>query len=83
LTGQFSNFGWDPCTKIALSNTNYNAENCADSACFYVASHASMVKKIDHGIAQSDAIAGGKFVNGDVAIQNLNGLEVRLQCMLF
>lgn len=83
LTGQYSNLGWNPDTMIALSNTSYNAENCADSACFYVASHATMVKKIDIGIAQSDAVAVGKCVNGDVAIQNLNGLEVRLQCVLF
>ena len=42
-----------------------------------------MLKAIDHGITQSDAIKVSKFVNGHVAIENLNGLDVRLQSVLF
>lgn len=42
-----------------------------------------MARKMDAGITQTDAIAVSKCVNGDVAIQNLNGLEIRLQSILF
>ncbi len=82
-SGPYSALGWSPDTMIALNNTSYNAANCADSACCYVVATAGMLKKIDNGIAQSDAIAVSKCVNGNVAIQNLNGLEVRLQSVLF
>ncbi|MFI4919855.1 MAG: hypothetical protein ACHP65_09905 [Legionellales bacterium] len=82
-TGQYADLGWNPDELIAHTNTDYSAINCADSACFYVASYAGMVAKMDHGVAQSDAVALSKCVNGNVAIQNLNGLEVRLQSILF
>lgn len=82
-TGPFHALGWNPDTMIAFNNTNYNAVNCADSACYFVASCAGMMKKMDHGIAQADAIAVSKCVNGDVAIEKLNGLDIRLQCVLF
>jgi hypothetical protein len=81
--GKYVALGWNPDTLIALNNTTYNSNNCADSACFYVMSHASMMRKMDAGIGQTDAIAVSKCVNGDVAIQNLNGLDVRLQSILF
>jgi hypothetical protein len=42
-----------------------------------------MVAKMDHGIAQTDAVAVSKCVNGNVAIEKLNGLEVRLQSVIF
>ena len=82
-TGQFSDLGWNPDTMIAASNTTYNAVNCADCACCYIASYSGMMEKMDNGIAQADAIAVSKCVNGAVPIRNLNGLDVRLQCVLF
>ncbi|WP_211471016.1 M23 family metallopeptidase [Collimonas humicola] len=82
-TGRYADLAWDPDVLIARSNTDYNANNCADCACCYVASYSGMVAKMDNGIAQSDAVDVSKCVNGDVAIQNLNGLEVRLQSILF
>lgn len=82
-TGTYADLGWDPDVMIAHTNADYNAVNCADSACWYVANRAGMLKKMDNGIAQTDAVAVSKCVNGDVAIQNLNGLEVRLQSILF
>ncbi len=81
--GTYSDLGWSPDTLIALNNTTYNSNNCADSACFYVMCHPSMPRKMDTGIAQTDAIAVSKCVNGDVAIENLNGLDARLQSLLF
>jgi hypothetical protein len=82
-SGPYEGLGWNPDTMIALNNTTYNAPNCADSACWFVIGKNGMLKKIDNGIAQSDAIAVGKCVNGEVPIQKLNGLEVRLQSVLF
>lgn len=82
-TGPYHDLGWNPDTMVALNNTTYNAINCADSACCFVINTPGMLKAIDNGIAQSDAIKVSKFVNGHVAIEKLNGLEVRLQSVLF
>lgn len=82
-SGTFVAIGWNPDTVIAKSNAEYNASNCADSAGYYIASHESMLKKMDRGTEQEDAISVSKCVNGNVAIQNLNGLDVRLQSMIF
>ena len=82
-TGTYHKLKWNPDTQIALNNTTYNAINCADSACCFVINTSGMLKAIDNGIAQPDAIKVSKFVNGHVAIEKLNGLEVRLQSVLF
>ena len=82
-SGMYAELGWNPDEFIARDNTTFNAANCADSACFYVASHARMVSLMDQSISQIDAIAVSKCVNGNVAIQKLNGLDARLQSILF
>ncbi|MEO6856384.1 MAG: M23 family metallopeptidase [Rhodoferax sp.] len=82
-SGIYQELKWDPDILIAFNNAKYNALNCADSACFYVSSHSSMMRKMDGGLTQSDGIAVSKCVNGDVPIQNLNGLDIRLQSIIF
>jgi hypothetical protein len=84
LPASFSELGWDPDTLIARDNAGaHNADNCADSAGFYVAKKAGMLMHLDHGVSQDDAIIASKDVNGYVDIQNLNGLEIRLQSVEF
>jgi predicted chitinase len=81
---EFEALGWNPDNLIARDNSgSHNAENCADSACFYVARREGMLRHMDAGLRQSDAIVVSKDVNGYVAIENLNGLEVRLQSVVF
>jgi hydroxyethylthiazole kinase len=82
-TGIFHAIGWDPDVLIARDNTNYHVINCADSACWFVNHKPRMLASVDHGISQSDAITVSKFVNGNVDIQNLNGLEIRVQSLMF
>ena len=77
----FGAIGWNPDVLIATDNANYNANNCADSAGFFMVSRV-MKSKMDAGISVADAIAVSRVVNGDVLIQNLNGLDARLQSIL-
>jgi len=74
--------GWNPDTLLVTSNSNYNAANCADSAGYYIAGYAGMIKKMDQGISIDDSIAVCRCVNGNVAVQNINGLDSRLQSVL-
>lgn len=83
-TGQFSGLGWDPDVFIARNNEgDHNAYNCADSACFYVATRAGMLSHMDAGVGQDNAVVVSKDVNGNVSIENLNGLDARLQAVLY
>lgn len=75
--------GWNPDELLVTSNSNYNAANCADSAGYYIAAYTGMVGKMDAGISVEDSIAVCRCVNGDVAVQNINGLDGRLQGLLF
>lgn len=75
--------GWNPDELLVMSNSNYNAANCTDSAGYYIAAYAGMVGKMDAGISVEDSIAVCRCVNGDVAVQNINGLDGRLQGLLF
>jgi hypothetical protein len=80
----YRELGWDPDARIARDNAgHFDALNCADSACFYVFWRANMLKHLDHGVSQDDATIASKDVNGYVAIQNLNGLDRRLQAVLY
>lgn len=80
IPSQYSDLHWDPDTLIAKDNHgNHNSENCADSACFYIAKRSGMLGHMDAGYSQSQAITVSEDVNGHVAIENLNGLELRLQ----
>ncbi len=80
---QYPNLGWDPDELIARSNTDYNVENCADSAGFYVAQRENMLSHLDAGVEQENAIIASKDVNGYVAIENLNSLDSRLQSVMY
>ena len=82
-TGIFKFIGWDPDVLIANNNENYHSNNCADSACWFVNHKPRMLASVDHGISQSDAVTVSRFVNGNVDIQNLNGLEIRVQSLMF
>jgi hypothetical protein len=42
-----------------------------------------MLNHLDHGVSQADSIVASKDVNGYVAIENLNGLDVRLQSVVY
>jgi predicted chitinase len=82
----FSKFfaaGWDPDKLLVTSNSNYNASNCADSAGFYVSKTPGMVKNMDSGLSVNDCVSVSRCVNGYVKIQNINGLDARLQSALF
>ena len=75
--------GWNPDTLLVTSNSNYNAANCADSAGYYIVGYTGMIKKMDQGISVDDVIAVSRCVNGNVATQNINGLDGRLQSVFF
>ncbi|MGF6410499.1 hypothetical protein [Paraburkholderia sp. MM5482-R1] len=81
---KFHALGWDPDALIAKDNNGgQNTDNCVDSACFYVAKRNGMLSHVDAGVTQDDAIRASKDVNGYVAIENLNGLDVRLQSVVY
>lgn len=83
-TGPYSALGWNPDDLIALDNSgNHNRENCADSACFYIIQRADMLSHMDRGLSIENAVEVSKDVNGRVSIENLNGLEVRLQSLIY
>ena len=85
----FSDIRWDPNTLIAQDNNHFNAHNCADSAGTYwtcpemTATGRNTLTTSDNGIALDDAIAAAKSTNGNVPIQNVNGLAGRLQAFVF
>ncbi|PIF74215.1 hypothetical protein CLU95_1336 [Variovorax sp. 54] len=83
-SNNFPALGWDPDTLIARDNRGgRNAENCVDSACFYLVKRENMLNHLDGGISQTDAITASKDVNGYVSIENLNGLDARLQSIIY
>jgi predicted chitinase len=79
----YAQLGWDPDILLARDNHQFNAENCADSACFYVAQHGQTLRHIDHGMEQADGITISKDVNGNVSEEKINGLDERLQATMF
>ena len=80
---QYRTLGWDPDELVARNNTDYNTENCADSAGFYVAQRVNMLAHLDAGVEIENAIIASKDVNGYVAIEKLNGLDSRLQSVMY
>ena len=82
-TGPYHLLGWDPDQYICRSNDDYNAVNCADSAAWFVVDKPNLMKKMDNGIEQDDAVAASKAVNGGSTIETVNGLDVRLQSIMF
>lgn len=87
----FADIGWDPNALIATNNDGTsNIDNCADSAAFYSiqheipvdGKHKNMQALSDGGISQNDIVLTSQTVNGMVSIQNINGLDHRLQAGL-
>jgi hypothetical protein len=81
---KYSALGWDPDEFIAKDNQgNRNTENCVDSACFYIVKRSNMLRHMDAGCSQDQAITVSEDVNGYVDIEKLNGLELRLQGVMY
>lgn len=89
VPAQYSELGWNPDTLLATSNSVFNAHNCADSACFYwtcpeiTATGKNVLDPSDSGITNSQVIACSKSTNGNVPVQNINGLGTRIQAFLY
>ncbi|WP_420996756.1 hypothetical protein ACKI2N_029025 [Cupriavidus sp. 30B13] len=87
-TSGFPGLGWDPDQLIAGS-TSHNAENCADSAGFYwtcpniTATQINAIKVSDRGTGIDEVVEVSKTTNGNVSIQNINGLATRFQAFTF
>lgn len=80
----YAKLGWNPDDLIAKDNNgNHNYDNCVDSACYYIVQRHNMLMHLDAGASQDAAIIASKDVNGYVAIENLNGLDVRLQSVVY
>jgi hypothetical protein len=73
----------DAVWSTAVHNGGHNYQNCADSACFYVIKRNKMLSHLDAGAEQSNAITASKDVNGYVDIEKLNGLDARLQSVVY
>ena len=84
VPSKFSELGWDPDEIIAKDNKGHrNDENCVDSACFYIAKRSGMLEHMDAGCSQEQATTVSKDVNGYVDIEKLNGLDLRLQAVMY
>lgn len=84
LTGAYEALGWNPDILIARNNNgDHNYQNCADTATFYLVSRSKMLSHMDSGTSKESAITVSKDVNGYVSIENLNGLDARLQSVIY
>lgn len=85
----FQGLGWNPDALIATDNQHFNPANCADSAGFYwtcptiTANRRNGLAVSDAGIALADIVAASRLTNGNVAIQNINGLELRIENFIY
>ena len=73
--------GWDPDVLIARTDTVFNAVNSADTAGFYWLTHSTTnngLRLSDAGTGLTEIVAVSKYVNGNVSVQNLNGLDHRI-----
>ncbi|KPF66647.1 hypothetical protein IP84_15525 [beta proteobacterium AAP99] len=86
---EFTELGWNPNTQLATDNSTYNAHNCADSACFYwtcpeiTATGKNVLEPSDEGITNAKIIACSRSTNGNVPVQNINGLGTRMQAFVY
>lgn len=87
---KYSDLGWNPDVLLANTNTDFNRHNCADSAGLYwtckamTATGTNTLKTTDDGRLQVEAaIQASRSTNGNVANQNINGLEHRLQSFIY
>lgn len=85
----FQSLGWNPNTLIATSESQYDADNCADSAGFYwicsdiTANGQNVLETSDAGANLSNCIEASRATNGNVPQQNINGLDVRVETFTF
>jgi len=80
-TAAFLTLGWDPDALIATSQTVFDAVNSADTAGFYWLTHSTTNNGLslsDAGTGLTEIVSVSKYVNGNVSIQNLNGLDHRI-----
>lgn len=84
IQAQYSALGWNPDTLIAQ-----NDANCADSAGFYWvcpiinASKTHMGRLADPGLSVTEVLAVSRGINGNVAVQKVNGLDIRNQLVVY
>lgn len=77
--------GWNPDVLLVLNDSHFDANNAADSAGFYwtcpiiTAVHKNGLQLSDDGCATDKIIGVSRLVNGNVPIENINGLDIRLQ----
>jgi hypothetical protein len=74
---------------LAKNNSLFNYDNCADSAGFYwvcpeiTATGENGLTISDAGFTVKNITHASRLVNGNVAPENINGLDVRLQLSVF
>ena len=89
IPAKYADLGWNPDTLLAETNTSFNRKNSADSAGLYwtcremTATGKNTLKISDSGIGVEEVILASKSTNGNVANQNINGLERRLQSFVY
>jgi hydroxyethylthiazole kinase len=82
----FVALGWDPDTLIASSQAVFDAVSSADTAGFYWLTHSTTnngLSRSDAGTGLTEIVSVSKYVNGNVSIQNLNGLDHRIGHFLY
>jgi hypothetical protein len=86
---KFSRIGWNLDVLLAKNNSLFNYDNCADSAGFYwvcpeiTATGENGLAISDAGFTVKNTTHASRLVNGNVAPENINGLDVRLQLSVF
>jgi predicted chitinase len=90
VPAKFVGLRWNPDVQLADTNSVFNRHNCADSAGLYwtcramTAIGANTLKTTDEGgLKIETATQASKSTNGNVANQNINGLEHRLQSFVY
>ncbi len=80
----YSALGWNPDVQITQSDAN-----CADSAGFYWvcttinAMRRHMSRMADVGVDPTDVLAVSRGINGNVAVEKVNGLDIRNQLTVY
>ena len=82
--GRYPDLGWDPDLRIA--NNDFA---CADSAGFYWtcpainAAGEHINRRADSGTLIDDIVSVSRAINGNVAVQKINGLDIRIQMVAY
>ncbi|KVO08233.1 hypothetical protein WJ70_23870 [Burkholderia ubonensis] len=90
VSAKYESLKWNPDVLLADTNSVFNRRNCADSAALYWTCRAmtaigvNTLKTTDAGGPTVEAATqASKSTNGNVANQNVNGLEHRLQSFVY